>query len=1604
MPTQDEIDALMRQMRGTASAAPPIGALPVPSPTGEAESPGMFFRVLDYLNRPNAAIMGALSAPWSRPWEAPVRMYEGFTGKKPYSGSDVIHKFYEPGKAINRALYGNEYGLTPEVNKAVADAWEKWGGLAFDILNPLDPLNYVTLGLNKAGRVASAAGKTLDVASEAGKLPGKVLKRNVIGIDRVKAAEEGLWSPINFMGTSVLPKSASVATAKVVQPTLNAISQSAPAQYARGLVGGANALIDPVIKSAFEKADVARRQALSKGSEVLKGIKGATTPEQRRFMTLEVEDPEMAAKLRAGEDVTVHVPTQLTPEALERRSEIVKAQGEAAVKVSRAYNAVARQELKSLSQAIDGWQAGKQELINPHEAAYQIGMQSGGDLLKQLYAGGQKRKAALDLLGFDSFDGIVHQNGDTLLAVTSSGKKYLAPDIANLGGIRKPIEERKAIVKQALDGLQQYVTEGGDLLDVTGTKRFLKKQYGLNDPVIDQIREAIDTRMHVASGRGVYTRADAQTIDWMRKMEEYADWKAKQATLDLPNTDPVQKAAELFRMNREWLTKETLETEDRLKRLLVTNEPDVGDLTPLLNGDEVATTKLMRSRMEFLDHMETRALSGLGSTEIPVKLGEDLADRVMKAAYLTPDEGWWKGMKVYIADVWRTWNRIHPREQMTLDAFKEMLTGLSMKQGFPLSRGDLTEAGMDLAKLRESAVIRPGMNELTQTNFINMSNQLDAVVRTRDVKAIRNHIEDVRRYYDPVFQKPRPASPEMTAQLQAQLAAVRAEKAAMQNGQWGVRTIAETNKTLNIGNIYKLEKAAQEIERLDRLRKLASQPDVYEQSVLTLDELKRVSKDAFGVPTQPVLIPGSDAKIVTSKGYNEALEQMRSLLTEANDIFRSRGFKDYLPFGDNYLPHQAPTSMNRLLSLAPKNKLGIQTDKLRSQLTARYISAEIAAGRTPNIDKIAERVDSDIKGLLSDGVYHKGFKAGRGEIPGFKHRTLRFPIYVMNKSDFLKGGFEDDAVIVAWNRLKDAQSWAYGYDVYVDAVKHHGKSLTDLQELYKKEKVQRAGQTIPDGWVPVKYAKPHPDAPSPLDNMYIPDYIEKQIQNRLGGVRAFVGDSNVAHVLEAMNTFREWFSATTLAMFPGFWARNLVGDFVNANLGGWSPATPRGQGAIKGALGATFNGAKKHFDEYVAGLQPLAAGRGDPALLQPDNLRKLMVEKGVVNASLRDDVMEWAQGIASDLDYRDNLGSKLNRYINPLSRQFVGTQFGYRVSQKVANFSRSTLFLDRLTWHLQNAQTPLTQAIEESVQHVNKHLFDYQDLTPFERHIARNLYPFYTWRAKNIPLQLERLVSDPGKMARMARAYHGLWDTEDELQPEDIAPWMRDILGVPIHEYKGPNGEVFYGVASPMGWIPLADLGELAGAFRLNDGGAARFFISALNPVLRESVEQALNQDSYRAQKIDRGQVEDVFGVALPPRVAHVLNNFRFINELDRLNLGNMWTKLGQSLGYYQDTRPNRKESSLQTLRVLRALTGMAIYETEPVNELRTQLKDLTGEANTLMWRAKKSMQRGQTYEAERYRQQAKELVDERRRLSTRMQAAIGYRSQQGETDAGMGP
>jgi hypothetical protein len=210
---------------------------------------------------------------------------------------------------------------------------------------------------------------------------------------------------------------------------------------------------------------------------------------------------------------------------------------------------------------------------------------------------------------------------------------------------------------------------------------------------------------------------------------------------------------------------------------------------------------------------------------------------------------------------------------------------------------------------------------------------------------------------------------------------------------------------------------------------------------------------------------------------------------------------------------------------------------------------------------------------------------------------------------------------------------------------------------------------------------------------------------------------------------------------------------------------------------------------------------------------------------------------------------------------------GMSVGRTIENNARLAHFLDRVVGRGKSA--------EEAALSVKKYLFDYGDLTHFERNVMKRIMPFYTWTRKNVPLQLEALYKTPEKFAPIAIPIRNR-EPLDLLRLKYANPNLYHRLPL---ELQRTLTTVTY---VPMeGLLPAADLSKVV------DPG--QLIWELLSPFIKEPIEQIANVDVYSSRKIqtNRGETQPWLGIEVNPRIRHLLSTVspgaRITRELDQI-------------------------------------------------------------------------------------------------------------------------
>lgn len=291
---------------------------------------------------------------------------------------------------------------------------------------------------------------------------------------------------------------------------------------------------------------------------------------------------------------------------------------------------------------------------------------------------------------------------------------------------------------------------------------------------------------------------------------------------------------------------------------------------------------------------------------------------------------------------------------------------------------------------------------------------------------------------------------------------------------------------------------------------------------------------------------------------------------------------------------------------------------------------------------------------------------------------------------------------------------------------------------------------------------------------------------------------------------RLMYTSSLLAPYASFATRNAVGLWWNSALGGVS--NPKYISEAWRILWKNANKAELTADEA-------------------QKLKRFIDLRGLRAGQLRD----WEQ--TTDLLGRET-SNVIDKYYNrvtekgfdlvkSVSEKYLGTtavseiidavgvpMYGRRFNSFVDDSGRFAHYLGKLD----QGATPI-----EAMKSVNKYMFDYMDLTPFEQRVMRPTFLFYTWMRKNLPLQVNAAIEDP----KILRLYQHVTQMGEDDRPDYLrtgtsikVPWADNLyvgsMGLPIEDLFMTNvgnvapisseqiSEVFRNVFSKLSPVPKA--------------------------------------------------------------------------------------------------------------------------------------------------------------------------------------------------------
>ena len=406
-------------------------------------------------------------------------------------------------------------------------------------------------------------------------------------------------------------------------------------------------------------------------------------------------------------------------------------------------------------------------------------------------------------------------------------------------------------------------------------------------------------------------------------------------------------------------------------------------------------------------------------------------------------------------------------------------------------------------------------------------------------------------------------------------------------------------------------------------------------------------------------------------------------------------------------------------------------------------------------------------------------------------------------------------------------------------------------------------------------------------------YFEKEVRDHIDSVHNISTDPKEINIFgKLFDDVQGYWKSKTLAMFPAYHTRNIVGNLWNNYLAGvkhhsWYGMAGRIQYGQSGRVG------KYSFDE----------------------VRELAQKFGVENqGQYAADIERKLQGIDLDeMGWRELVEEGRSRgwrglgmaNIFSLSGDDVVNIAGRRAGRMFENNARYAHFIKKLS----DGMSP-----EEASQSVMKYLFDYGDISKVAQQTLGRVFPFFRWTRFNLPLQVETLMTQPGKIASLVHAKNVVEADPENQEVEDdlLATFIQDSFNIQTRRDQADGDKAEFFVLN--NWIPAADLTSLLPE-RMGDE-----LLRMLTPLIKTPVEQAFNYDTFRQIDIERdpGELDKFLGLTLRKKTIHAVRNVRFFTELDRL--------FPDLLAKAEEGRIVDPEEASLTEKLFRTFTGIRLY------------------------------------------------------------------------------
>lgn len=398
----------------------------------------------------------------------------------------------------------------------------------------------------------------------------------------------------------------------------------------------------------------------------------------------------------------------------------------------------------------------------------------------------------------------------------------------------------------------------------------------------------------------------------------------------------------------------------------------------------------------------------------------------------------------------------------------------------------------------------------------------------------------------------------------------------------------------------------------------------------------------------------------------------------------------------------------------------------------------------------------------------------------------------------------------------------------------------------------------------------------PLEIWAVPKGVRKEY-NTLARKQVDDGFKSMTNIIDSLH--RIWKPLVT-GLRPDFHLRNYISSNVNDAIG---------------------NGIKAIQPQYKALGNKIARNTDGTIKIAGDTFSVKMLHEEMQKRGAFSTMYRSVYDDALDMALSKNIKST-GRSMAHKARDVYETAT-HKVGNVVEDNVRATNFVINMEKSLKSGMDT-GHAMDYAVEQVKKFHFDYSDLSEVERNLFRRVVPFYTWSRKNIPLQMETFLNDPGfygKIGSLQQSAEQSFGGGMENMPD----WAKE--GLPIATpFKSASGNTTY----LSGLFPQSDMSRVMSS----PLDMTKDLMNMASPLFKTPAELALNRSFLSGAPIYQTEYEK--GEKM---LGHVGSQLGAIRDVSRGVQG------GENVGAYRSI--NYENPVMRNLSQFTGLTRSVLKE-----------------------------------------------------------------------------